>query len=299
MSFSVLALVFVVLYLPSHASQPPESIYTVQTGSFSDRESAQKNFDSIRQSIDEKNLDYLRIEKVGKFFVVRLGKFENSAPAGNVLKTIKPLFPSAFIMKAYFIDDRIVNLHQSPSLSEDKKVVEKTLQKSVPEETKQEVPDKTEKKLTVDSLEEQLKIISDFVEKKEYEKALNVLNEAITAQTESHELNGWYGTVLLKMKQPDKALPYFQKASRLSPGVPDYHNGIGYCLSFSDRFKEAIDEFTVAVALDPSHVDALTGLGIAYMKTGLREKALDIYNKLKELNMDNANMLLMIINTTS
>ncbi len=292
-----LSLLFIVFYSYSHASQPPKSILTIQTGSFSDIASAQKNFDSIKQSLNGKDMDYLRIEKIGKFYAVRLGKFEDSASAENVLKTIKSQFPLAVIMKANFIEERIVNLHKSPLSAEEHKVVENTPQSVVPSETKPQVTEKADKKTTVESLEKQIERISELVDKNDYEKALEIITAGMAARPESPELNGWHGTVLLKMVRPAEAIQYFQKAAELSPDVPDYHNGIGYCLSFLGRFNEAIGEFDKAVTLDPVYIDALTGLGIAYAKTGVKDKAMDVHNRLRNLDMDNANMLLIIIKT--
>lgn len=249
------------LPLNSYAS---ESIYTIQTGSFISIAPAQKQFDSIVQGLNEKELDYLRIEKIGKFYSVRLGKFEDYATAKKFLQAIKPQLSTAIIMKAYIIDERTVRLYKkSPS--------------------------------AVGSLEEQIKIISDLVDKEDYEGALEVIKIEMLARPESPELNGWYGAVLLRMNDPAKAIKYLRKAAKLSPEVSDYHNGVGYSLFFLGRLDEAIDEFNKAVTLNPAHIDALTGLGIAYAKIGKKDKAIDVYNKLKDVDRDTANNLLKII----
>lgn len=277
--------------LTSYAAQ---TIYTIQTGSFDAVEPAQNQFDSIAQALNEKQLDYLRIEKIGNFYSVRLGKFENNAAAERFLEEVKPYLPTAIVRDAYFIEDRIVKIYK-PSLERKPKVEEKPLPSAVPDKIKPPLAEKPVEAKIAEPLEKQIKIISELVDKKDYEKALEVIKTEIEARPENPEINGWYGAVLLKMKHPSDALTYLQKAAELSPQVSDYHNGVGYCLFYLNKFNEAINEFTKAVTLDPAHIDALTGLGVAYIKIGKKDKALDIYNKLLNLDLDTANKLLKII----
>ena len=88
------------------------TIYTIQTGSLTKKVDAQKQFKFIIQDLNEKELDFLRIEKVGKYYTVRLGKFEDYATTEKFLQTIKPQFPTSIILKAYIKDDRIVKLYE-------------------------------------------------------------------------------------------------------------------------------------------------------------------------------------------
>ncbi|MHA2054785.1 MAG: tetratricopeptide repeat protein, partial [Candidatus Hodarchaeales archaeon] len=87
---------------------PSRTIYTIQTGSFIKFASAQNQFKSIIQNLDKKELDHLRIEKIGKFHAVRLGKFEKYDITEQFHQIIKPRLPAAVILKAYFLDDRIM-----------------------------------------------------------------------------------------------------------------------------------------------------------------------------------------------
>ncbi len=260
-------------------------IYTIQTGSFQIEEDAQEHFDSLVQGLDEKALSYLRIEKIKKFYALRLGKFENRVHAEKFLQENKEKLPEAIVLSAYYIEERILRKYKSTSLSKKPQI----------EKIKPPVNKKADIDITHEPVEKQIQIISALVDKKDLENALKVTKIAIAAQPEDPEINGWYGTVLLKLDHPDKAIHYFKKASELSPDVTDYHNGIGYCLSFLNRFDEAIYEFTKSVMLDPDNIDAIAGLGIAYGKIGQNDKALIFYNKLKDLDRDTANKVLQII----
>lgn len=94
------------------------TIYTIQTGSFSEIERAQKQFDSIMQILNKKELEHLRIEKIDKYYCVRLGKFEGYTKTEKLLQVINPKISKAIIMEAYMIDERIIRLHKD-SISAD------------------------------------------------------------------------------------------------------------------------------------------------------------------------------------
>jgi hypothetical protein len=87
-------------------------IHTLQIYSEKRIADAQKQFNFILQSINKKNLNLLRIEKVGEYYTVRLGKFENYETAIKFHKEIKPRLSEAIIMKAYIKNERIVRLYK-------------------------------------------------------------------------------------------------------------------------------------------------------------------------------------------
>jgi hypothetical protein len=94
------------------------TINTIQTGSFIAIERAQKQFDSLAQILNKSELDYLRIEKVDKYYSVRVGNFQDYAIAKKFLRTNKHHLSSAVILNAYIKDERIIRLHKD-SISAD------------------------------------------------------------------------------------------------------------------------------------------------------------------------------------
>ena len=93
-------------------------IYTIQSGSFINIEHAQKQFKFIIQSLSGEELNYLRIEKVKDFYIVRFGKFEDYATAEKFLQALEPKLSKAIILNAYIKDDRIIKLYNE-SISSD------------------------------------------------------------------------------------------------------------------------------------------------------------------------------------
>ncbi len=84
-----------------------QRVYTIQAGSFRKAGYAGKLFDSIAQKLNKKELAYLRIEKVGDFYSVRLGKFKDYRTAKKFLQALKTRLPGAIILKSYIKPDRI------------------------------------------------------------------------------------------------------------------------------------------------------------------------------------------------
>ncbi len=285
-----------VLFLPV-ISYSSRLFHSVQTGSFVNVAVAQKQYDSIEQKLNKQELDNLRIEKIGKFYSVRVGKFNDFTSAKKFLKSAGSRLPKATVVEVYIRHKRIIKSYTDTSSVDRQQDRETPL--SV--DANKEAPPQPAKKIEITRavpLAEKIAAIADHVNKKDFNAALEIINAGMASQPEHPGLNAWLGVVLLKMDQPLEALKYFQKSTELSPGVSNYHSGLGYSLFYLNRYDEAIDAFNRAVILDPAHFDALTGLCIVYAKSGNKEKAMDIYNKVKDLDRENADKLLKVIKTT-
>jgi len=304
-----LLIVFSLFFLASpNVINAAKSIFSIQVGTFSKEASADRAFDLLQELLNEKKLDNLRIEKAGKYYIVRIGKFEKRDHADKFLGTIKAkLAPAiaasklspAIVMKVYFNKEKFHKLYKTPLSNgipaTKEKPISVTPTKKIKPPVVSKTLDKNVKKTAPVSKKYKLMEISGLVQKENYKGALGIIKSELGKNPESPALNGWYGTVLLRIDQPAKAYKYFKKAAELSPDVPDYHNGTGYCLLFLKRFDNAVDEFNKSITIDPLNVDALTGLGTAYAKTGNKEKARNIYKKLIGLDSETAGKLLRII----
>ena len=325
--FSILLLL---LPLISYSSQ---LIFTIQIGSYISLASAEKKYDLLTHRLDKDKLDYLRIEKLGKYYTLRLGKFGNHSAAKKFFKTVKPRLPKAIIRQTYLKNKKIIKLYTDSSSVKKKKVKAKAPSVPGPNKIQPQVAGKSSEKLkdivlkekTVNrveentlsvpapeklqpqvaknikgmSLQEKIATVQALSDKKDFNSAEEILRGEIAVQPEHPDLNAWLGAVLLNMDQPLEAMKYFKKAVELSPKAPDFHNGIGYCLFFLNRFDKAVDAFNKAISLDPEHLDALIGLCISYAKSGKKESALDIYNNLEGLDKETSDNILKIIKMSS
>ncbi len=85
-----------------------QTVFTIQTGSYSYANNAQDHFLSLINELENEELRFLRIEQIGGFNAVRLGKFENYRIAEKFLNTVKSKISKAIIMEAYIKEQRIV-----------------------------------------------------------------------------------------------------------------------------------------------------------------------------------------------
>jgi tetratricopeptide (TPR) repeat protein len=292
----IYSILLLLLPLISYSSQ---LIFTVQIGSYISLASAEKKFDYITHRLNKTKLDYLRIEKIGKYYTLRLGKFGNHTAAEKFFKKIKPKLPKAIIRQTYLRDEKIIKLYTGSSSVKKKKVKEKALSVPAPDKIQPQVAKEIHENIKGMSLQEKIATVQALSDKKDFNSAEEILRGEIAIQPEHPDLNAWLGAVLLNMDQPLEAMKYFKKAAELSPKAPDFHNGMGYCLFFLKRFDKAIDAFNKAVSLDPEHLDALIGLCISYAKSGKKESALDIYNNLEGLDKKTSDNILKIIKMSS
>ena len=87
------------------------SNYAIQIGSFVHLEEAQKQFDLMLQTLKGKKFSFLRIEKIGKYYTVRIGKFSDSNEAKQFIVEAIPDFSNAEILKAYIKKARIIKFN--------------------------------------------------------------------------------------------------------------------------------------------------------------------------------------------
>ena len=122
-------------YYEIQAIQKEIESYTIQTGSFIAIETAEQQFKSIVQALDEKTLEYLRIEKIGKYYAVRLGKFEDHITATKYIQAIEPQLPGSIVLRARIHDERIIHLYTKNLLTVDIEPETTPFSPVTPEET--------------------------------------------------------------------------------------------------------------------------------------------------------------------
>jgi hypothetical protein len=88
-------------------------VYTVQAGRFSTMPRARQLYDSILNDIPTEDLPYLRIEKSGRYYVVRIGKFKERRYAEVFHERIKSQLSTSTLMQAYIKEYGIKKRHSS------------------------------------------------------------------------------------------------------------------------------------------------------------------------------------------
>jgi tetratricopeptide (TPR) repeat protein len=98
-----------------------------------------------------------------------------------------------------------------------------------------------------------------------------------------------YGVRLVRDKQYDEAIPFFQEAQRDPRHKISATDKIGYCFFMKGWFSDAIDVFTKAIesyAIKDDDVakELRYNLARSYEEQGDRDKALEIFRKIAQLD---------------
>jgi hypothetical protein len=64
------------------------------------------------QILNGKEFSFLRIEKIGKYYSVRLGRFDNYNNTKKFLQEIKSQLSEAVILKVHIKNERLVRLYE-------------------------------------------------------------------------------------------------------------------------------------------------------------------------------------------
>ncbi|MBI4767097.1 MAG: SPOR domain-containing protein [Deltaproteobacteria bacterium] len=122
-------------------------IYSVQIGAFQKYQNAQRQFKQFEKSVPSNLSDYLRIEKKGHEYVLKVGKLDEPEKALNLLSALKEHSPDAFVWKGDWVPKNILEMRENPvGFAADHPKEEKVLH---PEGKKNEPPPKAEQPLII------------------------------------------------------------------------------------------------------------------------------------------------------
>ncbi len=101
----------------------------------------------------------------------------------------------------------------------------------------------------------------------------------------------YQGTCRIALDDPQRALPYFEKALELAPAEEDLasiYSYMGVCLKDLARYDEALDVLARGEALDAGRTDIYNLQGFCYFKSGDHAKAVERFQKVLDLDPGSA-----------
>jgi len=128
-------------------------------------------------------------------------------------------------------------------------------------------------------------LLNDFVHVVQYAEKLQVanMNDAWTAYR--------IGEAYYELQQPDKALPWYQRATQIWPYSLDFENKYGTCLLALNNVPEATKVFNFIIDENPDYTSANTNLGFIYMQQGNSTMAYNYLKRANELDPDHEQTL--------
>lgn len=274
-----------------------QSIYTVQAGSFKKIQRAEKQFYSLMRELSIEETDFLRIEKIGKFYTVRIGKFEDYAASYRFLQALKSHQPQAFILKAYLKIDRIIKIHSGNN--ESKQISMKNDDTNLSDYNlglaygsagrHKEAVEAFKKSLSINPDHEEIHINLGVAYDKQgmYKEAIASFKEAIKINPYNAATYVNLGITHAKANMYKEAVETLKHSISLDAYNVDAHYNLGVVYDLQSMFKEATKEFRETVTLNPRYYNAYVNLGLCYDKQGMFEDAIIAFQEAVKINPDN------------
>lgn len=139
------------------------------------------------------------------------------------------------------------------------------------------------------------KIVS-LINSKNLKKSIPLIEDLIKNFPDDFFLENFYGTVLLNIKEYQKAEKYFELSIKNnSKYTPAYFN-LGLLFYENKQYHSAIKNFLTAIDLDNRNYQALFHIALSYENLELNDDAIKYFLKLLELEQNNAEILFKIAN---
>ncbi len=254
--------------------------YSIRVGRFLSIEQATEELKTLLQAVGESSGGTLRIEKSGKYYTLWAGEFGSYEEARS------------------FLDSHSAHLSGV--------IIKRTAQKEPDNDLSAEKATQDQEFLTDaelgttgmnPELQRKMEEISSLYYNGDYGRAASLIRDALKRWPDNSDLHAWYGATLLNMNYPVKAYREYKKAIDISPDVPDYHAGAGFSLLnvSTKRLEQSVRAFKKALEIDPENAVALEGLGSVYVSINRTDRAMEIYEKLRGIDIEAANRLYNLI----
>ena len=103
-----------------------------------------------------------------------------------------------------------------------------------------------------------------YIQREEYEKALNSYQELIRQKIKHPTIQFNAGLALLKMNRPEEAVPHLEKAVEQQPGSAFWHLTLGRAYYKAKRLKRALRSFRASVNINPNQPEAHNEMGMVF-----------------------------------
>ena len=139
------------------------------------------------------------------------------------------------------------------------------------------------------------KIVS-LINSKNLKKSIPLIEDLIKNFPDDFFLENFYGTVLLNIKEYQKAEKYFELSIKNnSKYTPAYFN-LGLLFYENKQYHRAIKNFLTAIDLDNRNYQALFHIALSYENLELNDDAIKYFLKLLKFDQNNEEILFKIVN---
>ena len=138
--------------------------------------------------------------------------------------------------------------------------------------------------------------IISLINSKNLKKSLSLIEDLIKNFPDDFFLENFYGTVLLNIKEYQKAEKYFELSIKNNNKYTPAYSNLGLLFYENKQYHKAIKNFLFAIDLDNRNYQALFHIALSYENLELNDDAIKYFLKLLELEQNNAEIIFKIAN---
>ena len=113
-----------------------------------------------------------------------------------------------------------------------------------------------------------------YLDKGDNDKAIAEAERAVALNPGDWSALNTYANSIRNAGRPEEAIPFYQKAIRLTPfGASVLYRDFGQALRNTRRFEEAVSAYKKAIQLSPNDINAHIGLAATYSMMGREKEA--------------------------
>ena len=128
------------------------------------------------------------------------------------------------------------------------------------------------------------RLSSVFISKRDFEKVIDICNEALKVEPDSEAFYITRGYAYAELNELERAIEDYGKAIELKPDFAEAYNNRGAAYAELNRYEQAIEDFNEAIALNPDDAEAYYNRGNVYAKLNKYERAIKDYDRAIALN---------------
>jgi len=128
------------------------------------------------------------------------------------------------------------------------------------------------------------RLSSIFISKRDFEKVIDICNEALKVEPDSEAFYITRGYAYAELNKYERAIEDFSKAIKLNPNYAEAYNNRGAAYAKLNRYEQAIEDFSKAIDLNPNFAEAYNNRGLTYANLNKYERAIEDYDRAIELN---------------
>jgi TonB family protein len=136
--------------------------------------------------------------------------------------------------------------------------------------------------------------------RKHYPEAIETFEKTVQIDPDYWNNDAAYfglGLVNLQIGRYEEAISALNESIKLSPAVIDSHIGLGIAHFMLGNYKEAVSPFKKVLEINEKNANAHYWLGKTYLRLGDKQSALQEYKVLKQIDIEQAEKLLIEINS--